>query len=115
VSRGRLSDSLSTTRHRWLHLAFSNLVVPVATVYILLALALLLLIPFAWYFTRPPSIKKSSDSERIVPSPIPESGVTRTRPDELPPMDYPKPMAPAATQGDSVRVRIAMKRAAKQT
>jgi len=67
-----------------------------ATVYLLLVLALLVFIPFAWYFTRPPSTEKSAASELKVPNRIPADGVTRTQPDELPPIDYPKPMAPAA-------------------
>ena len=67
-----------------------------ATVYILLLLAVLVFVVFVLYVTRPRSRKKSADSELKVPNRIPADGVTRTHPDELPPIDYPKPMAPAA-------------------
>ena len=66
-----------------------------ATVYLLLVLALLVFLVFFWYFTRPPSREKSADSELKVPNRNRASGVTRTQPDELPPVDYPKPIAPA--------------------
>ena len=67
-----------------------------ATVYLLLVLACLVLIPFVWYFTRPPSTEKSPASELKEPIRKPASGVTRTQRDDLPPIDYPEPMAPVA-------------------
>ena len=59
--------------------------------------------------------KKSADSELKVPIRKPASVVTRTQPDELASIDYPKPTAPAANRSDSARVRIAKKRAARET
>jgi hypothetical protein len=62
-----------------------------STVYVLLVLAVLVFVAFALYVTRPPSRKKSADSELKVPIRKPASGVTRTsQPDELPPLNYPK-------------------------
>ena len=63
-----------------------------ATVYVLLLLAVLVFVIFVLYVTRPPSRKQSPDSElKKVPNRKPASGVTRpSQPDELPSLDYPK-------------------------
>ena len=62
-----------------------------ATVYVLLLLAVLVFVLFVLDVTRPPSRKKSADSELKAPIRKPASGVTQTsQPDELPPLDYPK-------------------------
>jgi hypothetical protein len=62
-----------------------------ATVYILLVLAVLVLVVFALYVTRPPSKKKSADSVLKVPVRKTTGGSTKTLyPDAPPPLDYPK-------------------------
>jgi hypothetical protein len=61
------------------------------TVYVLLVLAVLVLVGFALYVTRPPSRKKSADSVLKEPVRNPTDGSTKTLyPDALPPLDYPK-------------------------
>jgi hypothetical protein len=61
------------------------------TVYVLLILAVLVLVVFVLYVTRPPSKKKSADSVLKVPVRNPTGGSHKTlHPDALPPLDYPK-------------------------
>jgi hypothetical protein len=61
------------------------------TVYVLLVFAVLVLVVFVLYVTRPPSKKTLADSVLKAPVRSPAGGSTKTsQADALPPVDYPK-------------------------